>query len=182
MIFKLLTEAEQNRTIWPIRDGSVCSAHNDARGLLLPVRGWAEDDQDTASVIKRDKPGSRTSLSLHNPFLTDSFIPGVVPSSQSFTSTTPPPLPLHFHPPFPPQTARLFIKSVIMPLSSHSSPRSQCYWLHYANVNQPTAQSYTADEIRHQHTRARKKKKKSIPLFRIITSTGDNDVDVQEHC
>lgn len=60
------------------------------------------------------------------------------------------------------QLTSFFIKSVIMPLSSLSSPRSQCYWLHYANVNQPRAQSYTADEIRHRHTRARKKKKTSF--------------------
>lgn len=32
------------------------NAHNDAGGLLLPVPGWAEDDPDMESVIKKDKP------------------------------------------------------------------------------------------------------------------------------
>lgn len=186
--FRASHTVELNRTIWPIKKRSICSAHNDARGLLLPVPGWAEDDQDMESVIKRDKPRSHTSLSPHNPrclFFADSFpsqhssclhvlwaefhLLCSSTSSSEFPSSRP-----------SSNSSPLFIKSVIMPLSSHSSPRSQCYWLHYANVNQLRAQSYSPDEIRHQHTRARKKK--NTLLFRIITSTGDNDVDVQELC
>lgn len=166
---------ELNRSIWPIRERSVCSAHNDARGLLLPVPGWAKDEQDTESVIKRDKAGSRTSLSPHRPFypfFTDSFTSRPHHSSclcvllaeshlqRSSTSSS------DFPSTFPSTNSPLpFIKSVIMPLSYLSSPRSQCYWLHYANVDQPRAQSYSADEIRHQHARARKKRKKKSFCF-----------------
>lgn len=68
--------AELTRTIWPIRQRSVCSTHNDARELLLPVPGRAEDEQDRKPVIKRDKARSRTSLSPRTPrcpFFPDSF-------------------------------------------------------------------------------------------------------------
>lgn len=165
------------RPIWPIRERSVCSAHNDARGLLLPVLGWAEDEQDVEPVIKRDKARSRPSLSPHKPrclFFADSFTSQHSSCPLSWVSP-----PLLFHPDFPStfpssNSSPLFIKSVIMPLSSLSSPRSQCYWLDYANVNQPRAQSYTADEIRHQHTRARKRKKP--------TSVSDNYVDQWQWC
>ena len=74
--FQASHRAELSRTIWNIRERSVCCAANDARGLLLAVPGWAEDDQDMEPVIKRDTPRSRTSLSPHNPrflFFTASF-------------------------------------------------------------------------------------------------------------
>lgn len=116
-------------------------------------------------------------------FFPDSFTyqHSVFRSSQlSFTSATSFEFPSTFS---SPHSSPLFIKSVIMLPSSLPPPRSQCYWLHYANVTQPRAQSYTADEIRHQHKQPRTTTttKKTL-LFRIIMSTNDDNVDVQKLC
>lgn len=114
--FQASRMVELNRSIWPIRERSVCSAPDDARGLLYLFQAEQRTTRTRSLRLKETNPGV-VHLCLHItlaalPLLTPSP-PGILHVSMSsllsFTSTALPPLPLNFHTPLPPQTAHLFL-------------------------------------------------------------------------